>query len=103
MSADQLLRYSDIPVWKHLTDSPLTTDERVSLIADIFSDRDEIDTLKDLSGSEAQSVIDVMDEVLCPPLRQNDRSADLNSNPPIVLSRRWIACRRGSGGSAWSC
>ena len=64
MSADQLLRYSDIPVWKHLTDSPLTADERVSLIAGLISDRDEIDTLNALSKSDAQSVIDVMDEVL---------------------------------------
>ena len=64
MSTDRLLRCSDIPVWKHLTDSPLTTDERVSLIADIIFDRDEIDTLKTLRGSDAQSVIDVIDEVL---------------------------------------
>ena len=64
MSANQLLRCSGIPVWKHLTNSPLTTDERVSLVADLFSDRDEIDALKALSGSDAQSVIDAIDEVL---------------------------------------
>ena len=63
MLVDQLLRSSDIPVWKHLTNDPLTTDERVSLIADLFSDRDEIDTLKALSGGDAQSVIDAIDEV----------------------------------------
>ena len=63
MSADRFLRYNDIPVWRYLIDSPLTTDERVSLIADLFSDRDEIDALKALSGSDAQSVIDVIDEV----------------------------------------
>ena len=51
-------------MWKYLTDSPLTTDERVSLIADIFSNQDEIDALKSLSESDAQSVIDVIDEVL---------------------------------------
>ena len=64
MSADRLLRCSDIPVWKYLIDSPLTTGERVSLIADLFSDREEMDALKTLSGSNAQSVIDVIDEVL---------------------------------------
>ena len=64
MSADQFLSYSDISVWKHLTNSPLTTDERVSLIADLFSDPDEIDTLKALGEGDAQSVIDVVDEVL---------------------------------------
>ena len=51
-------------MWKRLIDSPLTTDERVSLITDLFSDRDKIDTLKVLSGRDAQSVIDVIDEVL---------------------------------------
>ena len=64
MSANRLLRYSDIPVWKHLISSPLTTDERVSLIADLLSDRDEIDALKALSGGDAQSVVNVIDEVL---------------------------------------
>ena len=64
MSADQFLSYSDISVWKNLTDSRLTTDQRVSLIADLFSDPDEIDTLKALGGGDAQSVIDAIDEVL---------------------------------------
>ena len=64
MSTDRLLRRSGFPVWKHLADSPLTTDERASLIADIFSDQDEIDALKTLTGSDAQSVIDVIDEAL---------------------------------------
>ena len=64
MSADRLLRCSDIPVWKRLVNSPLTADERVSLIADLFSDRDEIDALKVLSMSDAQSVIDAIDKVL---------------------------------------
>ena len=67
MSTDQLLRHSDIPVWKYLIGSPLTTDERVSLIADLLFDRDEVNTLKALSGSDAQSVIDAIDEVLVHP------------------------------------
>ena len=102
MSADQLLRCGDIPAWKHLTDSPLTTDQRISLVADLFSNRDEIDTHKALNRSDAQSVIDVLNEVVqCSLLCQNDRSADMNPNHPIMLSRRWMACRRGSGGSVW--
>ena len=64
MFTDRLLRCSGFPVWKHLADSPLMIDKRVSLIADIFSDQDEIDALKALNGSDAQSVIDVIDEVL---------------------------------------
>ena len=47
-----------------MTDGPLTTDERISLIADLFSGRDAIDTHRALSGSDAQSVVDVIDEVL---------------------------------------
>ena len=50
-----------------MVDSRLTTDQRVSLIADLFSDPDEIDTLKTLSESDAQSVVDVMYEVLVHP------------------------------------
>ena len=47
-----------------MINSHLTTDERVSLIAGLFSNRDETDALKALSRSDAQSVIDVIDEVL---------------------------------------
>ena len=64
MSTDRLLRCSTLSVWKNLADSPLTTDQRVSLIADLLSDQDEIDALKALNGSNAQPVIDVIDEVL---------------------------------------
>ena len=63
ISADRFPRCGDAPVWKHLIDRPFTTDERISLIADLFSDRDEIEALKDLSGSDAQSFIDMVDEV----------------------------------------
>ena len=63
ISADRFPRCSDVPVWKHLAERPFTTDERVSLIADLFSDRDEIEALKDLSESDAQSFIDMVDEV----------------------------------------
>ena len=70
MSTDRFLRCNDIPVWKHLINRPLTTDERISLIADLFSDRDEMEALKDLSGGDAQSFIDMIDEV---PLRSHVR------------------------------
>ena len=63
MSTDRPLRYSDNPLWKHLIDRPLTEYERVSLIADLFSDRSEFEALKDLSG-DAQFFIDAIHEVL---------------------------------------
>ena len=64
MSADQLLRYSNISLWKRLIDSPLTTDERVSLITDLSSDHHVFRTYRTLSASDAQSVVDVIDKVL---------------------------------------
>ena len=61
---DRFLAFSGIPAWKRLIDRPLAKDERILLIADIFSDRDETESVKDLSGDNAQSFIDVADEVL---------------------------------------
>ena len=63
ISADRFLRRGEAPVWKHLIDCPFTTDERVSLITDLFSDRDEIEALKGLGRGDAQSFIGVIDEV----------------------------------------
>ena len=63
MCTDRFLRCSDNPLWKHLINRSLTTDERVSLITDLFSDRDEMEALKGLSESDAQSFIDLIDEV----------------------------------------
>ena len=62
MSADRLLRCSN-KVWKQLIDSSLTRDERISLIAGVSSDRDVFSAHKALSASDAQSVVDVIDEV----------------------------------------
>ena len=63
MLADRFLRCSDDPLWKHLIDRPFTKDQRVSLIEDLFSDGSEMEALKDLGGGDAQSFIDVVDEV----------------------------------------
>ena len=73
MSADGLLRCSDITTWKRLTDRPLMMDERVSLIADPCSDRDKTEALKGLSGDDAQAFIDMIDEV---PPRSHVRTTD---------------------------
>ena len=37
--------------------------ERVSLITDLFSDRDEVEAIKHLSRANAQSFVEVLDEV----------------------------------------
>ena len=38
-------------------------DERISLIADLFSDHGKIEALKGLNGDDAQPFIDMIDEV----------------------------------------
>ena len=55
---------SGIPGWKRLIDHPLTRDERVSLITTVFSDRDEIEAVKRICRDDAQSFVNVIDEVL---------------------------------------
>ena len=50
-------------MWKHLIDRPFTADERISLIADLFYNHDEIEALKGLSGGDAQLFVNVIDEV----------------------------------------
>jgi len=47
-----------------LIDRPLAKDQRISLITYMFSNRDETEAVKRLSGDDAQSFVDVIDEVL---------------------------------------
>ena len=87
ISADRFLRCSNVPLWKHLIDRPLTTDEHVSLVADLFSDRDEVEALKGLSGGDAQLFIDVVDKVS---FRSRVRMAGLLTCARTLPSR-WVA------------
>ena len=61
---ERLDQEEPIPVWKRLIDCPLGMNERIPLIADIFSNRDETEAVNCLSGHDAQSFVDVVDEVL---------------------------------------
>jgi hypothetical protein len=54
--------------WKRLITRPLTTHERVSLISAIFSDRNETEVVKRLSGEDAQNIVDAIDQVCTSPL-----------------------------------
>ena len=76
--ADQLLTPGRTPTWKRLIDRPLSTDERISLITDIFSNCDEIEGVMRLCGDDAQLFVDVVDQV--PPNSHLRRlnSTDLN-------------------------
>lgn len=42
---------------------PLASDDQISLITDIFSDRDEIEAVERLDGDDAQCFVDVLDRV----------------------------------------
>ena len=55
-------------MWKRVIsiDRHLSTDDRVSLITAIFSNRDETEAVKLLSGEDAQSFVDVIDQVQLP-------------------------------------
>jgi len=61
---ERLDQEEPVPVWKRLIGCPLGMNERILLIADIFSNRDETEAVKCLSGDDAQSFVDVVDEVL---------------------------------------
>ena len=60
--------YSDPPAWQRLISYTRPTPERTDLISSIFSDRDEIDVVKHLSGDDAQTFIDAVNEVSYPSL-----------------------------------
>ena len=63
---------SELPAWKRLISRIPTTDERISLITAIFLDDDQVEMVRRLSGDDAQTFIDVVDEVrprtLTPPM-----------------------------------
>ena len=57
------LMRSGAPAWERLVCRPLPKNECISLITDLFSDRDEVEAIKRLSRANAQSFVDVLDEV----------------------------------------
>ena len=50
----------DHPGWERLIRSPLATNEWISLISTIFSNRDEIEMARNLNSGDAQQFIDVI-------------------------------------------
>ena len=54
---------SGVPAWKRLIGRPLAANESISLITDLLSDRSEVEAIKRLSTDEAQSFVDVLDQV----------------------------------------
>ena len=63
---DLFLTCSGTPTWKHLIDPSLQLDEKIYLITRIFSDREETEVVRRLTGDDAQSLVDVVDQVIPP-------------------------------------
>jgi len=57
-------RKAPAPAWRHLISCPLPTDKCIPLIKAIFHDRDEVNTVNHLSGDDAQTFVDVIDETM---------------------------------------
>ena len=60
---DCVILCSDPPAWKRLVSHPLPPHERIYLITTIFSDRGEVEVVAQLSGADAQTFIDILNEV----------------------------------------
>lgn len=54
---------SGVPAWKQLIEHALTTDERISLIVEIFSDHSQITMVRNIHRDDAQKFVDVVDQV----------------------------------------
>ena len=55
--------YSDPPAWKQLLSPTLATHKRIPLITTIYSTSDEVEIARNLFGDDAQTFVDVIDEV----------------------------------------
>jgi len=53
---------SNLPAWKQLINYTIATRDRIPLITTIFSDRGEAEKVRRLSGDDAQTFIDMVDE-----------------------------------------
>jgi hypothetical protein len=90
---------SEHPAWKRLISHTLVAHEQISLITTIFSDRNQVNMVGHLSGGDAQTFIDTIDEVSPHKIpRPKDQSIDFGSNIHILSIRRWIASRHRSAG-----
>ena len=70
---------------------PLAANERISLIADVLSDRGEVEAIKRLSIEEAQSFVDVLDQVFLS-LVPGEYARRLDSTIPS----QWVDAGQGS-------
>ena len=75
--------------------------ERISLTTAIFLDDNQVETVGQLSGSDAQTFVDTIDEVsLQRLLRLRDKLIYFNTGIHILSIRCWIASHQRSAGCA---
>ena len=79
------------PGWKRLINSSLSTHERTSLITAIFSNRDEVETIRHIHGDDTQKFIDMVYEVYFRSL------LPLSSDATPLTSTQITAFRSGVG------
>lgn len=84
--------------WNRLIYGPTAPHERISLITDILSDRNEVETVRSLCGDDAHTFVDMIYEagsqVLLSP---NSRLADFDSNICALSIRPWMTLTRHHG------
>ena len=88
-------------VWEQLIDRNLATQDRVSLITTIFSDDNQVKRVGQLSGDEAQNLIDIINGVSARSISHSRNEFDFDSNLHILSIRCWIVLYRRSAGGVW--
>jgi anti-sigma factor ChrR (cupin superfamily) len=85
----EVLQLLTLSVCKRLISRTLATYERILLIATIFSDDNQVKVVGHVTGDDAQTIIDVIDEVgPCTISCSKDKPIDFHSNLHILLIRR---------------
>ena len=97
--------YREVAAWKRLISHTLTMNERISLITMIFLDDNQVETVGQLYGSDAQTFVDTIDGVsLHKSLHSRDKLIDFDTGIHILSIRHWIAShQRPAGGVDTLC
>jgi hypothetical protein len=89
--------------WKRLISRALDTPERISLITTIFSDHNQVNTVKFLSGDNVRTFIDMVHEVSSRKIsRPKDELIGFDSDLHILTIRCWIALHHRSARLVWT-
>ena len=89
--------YSDLPAWKQLLSPNLATHKRIPLIVTIFSGGAEVEIAGNLFGDDAQTFVDVIDEVSIRTFHLSRTGLFVPYlNFCALLVSHWITSRHGS-------